>query len=359
MIGLPDIIAGVIAIALNAYVLTGGADFGGGVWDLLATGARRERQRDLIADSIAPIWEANHVWLIVVVVVLFTAFPAAFSMLATVLHIPLTIMLIGIVLRGSAFVFRSYGPHGRHRWGLAFAGASVITPLLLGSIIGSVATGAVAIAADKIGSAASFTEVFVSPWMAPFPAATGFFALALFAFLAATYLTLDAQDEGLREDFRTRALAAAGAVFACAAVALVVAHSAAPRVAIGVVGGLLIQAATASAAITAITALWLRRYRLARMAAAAQVSLILWGWLITQYPYLIPPALTIRDAAAPAVTLRLLAAGLVGGAAILLPSLRYMFRTFKSGKVEHERGFSPARASRCAARHAPRTEGPR
>jgi cytochrome bd ubiquinol oxidase subunit II len=335
VIGLPEIIAGVIAVALNAYVLTGGADFGGGVWDLFATGARRERQRDLIAESIAPIWEANHVWLIVVVVVLFTAFPAAFSTMGTVLHIPLTIMLIGIVLRGSAFVFRSYGPYGRNRWGRAFAIASVMTPLLLGSVIGSIATGAVAEAAEAVGGAGSFTEVFVWPWAAPFPAAVGFFALALFAFLAATYLTLDARDEELREDFRTRALAAAGTVFVCAAAALVLAHSAAPRVALGVVGALLIQAATAPAAITAIAALWLRRYRIARIAAAAQVSLILWGWLIAQYPYVIPPALTIRDAAAPAVTLRLLAVGLAAGAVILLPSLRYLLRTFKgSGKVE-------------------------
>ena len=330
MIGLPEIIAGAVAIALNAYVLTGGADFGGGVWDLFASGERRERQRELIADSIAPIWEANHVWLIVVVVVLFTGFPSAFSMLGTVLHIPLTIMLIGIVLRGSAFVFRSYGPYGRNRWGRAFAIASVITPLLLGTIIGSVATGAVADATDKIGGAGSFTEVFVAPWAGPFPAAIGLFALALFAFLAATYLTLDAPDEELREDFRTRALAGAGAVFVCAALALLLAHSAAPRVAIGVVGALLIQASTATAAITAIAALWLRHYRLARIAAAAQVSLILWGWLIAQYPYLIPPALTIRDAAAPAVTLRLLAVGLAAGAVILLPSLQYLLRTFKT-----------------------------
>ena len=330
MIGLPEIIAGVVAVALNAYVLTGGADFGGGVWDLFASGVRRERQRELIADSIAPIWEANHVWLIVVVVVLFTGFPSAFSMLGTVLHIPLTIMVIGIVLRGSAFVFRSYGPYGRNRWGRAFAIASVITPLLLGTIIGSVATGAVADATDKIGGAGSFTEVFVAPWAGPFPAAIGLFALALFAFLAATYLTLDAPDEELREDFRTRALAGAGAVFVCAALALLLAHSAAPRVAIGVVRALLIQASTATAAITAIAALWLRHYRLARIAAAAQVSLILWGWLIAQYPYLIPPALTIRDAAAPAVTLRLLAVGLAAGAVILLPSLQYLLRTFKT-----------------------------
>jgi cytochrome bd ubiquinol oxidase subunit II len=329
VIGLPEIIAGVIAVALNAYVLTGGADFGGGVWDLFATGLRRGRQRELIADSIAPIWEANHVWLIIVVVVLFTGFPSAFSMLGTVLHIPLTIMVIGIVLRGSAFVFRSYGPYGRTHWGRAFAIASVITPLLFGTIIGSIATGAVADAAEKIG-AATFSEVFVSPWAAAFPAAVGFFAVALFAFLAATYLTVDAEEEELRGDFRIRGLAAAGAVFVCAAVALVLAHSAAPRVAIGVVGAFLIQAATAFAAIAAIAALWLRHYRLARLAAAAQVSLILWGWMIAQYPYLIPPTLTIRDAAAPTVTLRLLAVGLAVGAVILLPSLHYMLRTFKT-----------------------------
>ncbi len=350
MIGLPEIIAGVIAVALNAYVLTGGADFGGGVWDLFATGRRRGRQRELIADSIAPIWEANHVWLIVVVVVLFTGFPSAFSMLGTVLHIPLTIMLIGIVLRGSAFVFRSYGPYGRTHWGRAFAIASVITPLLFGTIIGSIATGSVADAADKIGGTATFSEVFVRPWAAAFPAAVGFFAVALFAFLAATYLTVDAQDEELREDFRIRGLAAAGAVFVCAAAALVLAHSAAPRVAIAVAGALLIQAATAVAAIAAIAALWLRHYRLARLAAAAQVSLILWGWMIAHYPYLVPPTLTIRQAAAPAVTLRLLAVGLTAGTLILAPSLRYLMRTFKGRRPGP---FGPGRSANLAGPKGP------
>jgi cytochrome d ubiquinol oxidase subunit II len=340
VIGLPEIIAAIVALALNAYVLTGGADFGGGVWDLFAAGERRERQRELIAESIAPIWEANHVWLIVVIVVLFTAFPPAFSTLGIVLHIPMTLMLFGIVLRGSAFVFRSYGPRGRKRWGTAFAIASIVTPLLLGTIIGAIATGAVANAASKIGSAASFGEVFVRPWAAPFPVATGVFALALFAFLAATYLTVDAEDDALREDFRTRALTAAVAVFVCAAVALLLARSEAPRVAMGVVGALLIQAATALAALTAMAALWRRQYHLARFAASAQVSLILWGWLIAQYPYVIPPALTIRDAAAPAVTLRLLAVGLAAGAVILLPSLRYMLRTFKSTRPTPNRSAS-------------------
>jgi len=327
-IGLPEVIAAVMGAALNAYVLTGGADFGGGVWDLLASGPRRDRQRALVADSIAPIWEANHVWLIVVVVVLFTAFPPAFAMLGTVLHIPLTVMLAGIVLRGSAFVFRSYGTHARSRWGTTFAVASIVTPLQLGAVVGAIATGAVADAAARIGSG-SFAEIFVAPWAAAFPVSTGFFALALFAFLAATYLTVDAEDDALRDDFRARALAAAATVFVCAAAALMFARSAAPRLAIGVAGALLIQVATGIAAVTAIASLWRRRFRAARVAAAAQVSLILWGWLLAQYPYVVPTALSIREAAAPAVTLRLLAVGLLVGGAVLVPSLRYLLRVFK------------------------------
>jgi cytochrome d ubiquinol oxidase subunit II len=330
-LGLPEAVAAVMAIALNAYVLTGGADFGGGVWDLFASSPRRDRQRALIADSIAPIWEANHVWLIVVIVVLFTGFPAAFAMLGTVLHIPLTIMLIGIVLRGSAFVFRSYGSRGRSRWGTAFAVASIVTPLLLGVIVGAIASGAVGDAAGKIG-AGTFPEIFIGPWAAAFPVSVGVFALALFAFLAATYLTVDAEDDALRNDFRARALIAAVVVFVSAASALVLARSAAPRLAMGVVGALATQAATALSAVTAIVALWRRRFRVARIAAAAQVSLILWGWLLAQYPYIVPAALSIRDAAAPPVTLRLLAVGLAAGAAVLVPSLRYLLRTFK-GRV--------------------------
>ena len=327
-IGLPEVIAAVMGVALNAYVLTGGADFGGGVWDLLASGPRRDRQRALVADSIAPIWEANHVWLIVVVVVLFTAFPPAFAMLGTVLHIPLTVMLAGIVLRGSAFVFRSYGTHARSRWGTTFAVASIVTPLQLGAVVGAIATGAVADAAARIGSG-TFAEIFVAPWTAAFPVSTGLLALALFAFLAATYLTVDAEDDALRDDFRARALAAAATVFVCAAAALMFARGAAPRLAIGVAGALLIQVATGIAAVTAIASLWRRRFRVARVAAAAQVSLILWGWLLAQYPYVVPTALSIRDAAAPAVTLRLLAVGLVLGGAVLLPSLSYLLRIFK------------------------------
>jgi cytochrome d ubiquinol oxidase subunit II len=142
---LADLLAGIILIALNAYVLLGGADFGGGVWDLLARGPRKARQRELIAHAIGPVWEANHVWLILAVVLLFTCFPAAFARLAIALHVPLTLVLIGIVLRGSAFTFRSYGGEQEQEkyWGRVFAVASLVTPVLLGVAVGAVASGAV------------------------------------------------------------------------------------------------------------------------------------------------------------------------------------------------------------------------
>ena len=341
-IGLPELIAGIMVLGLNAYVLTGGADFGGGVWDLLAGGPRREAQRALIAHEIGPIWEANHVWLILVVVILFTAFPPAFATLGTVLHIPLTLMLVGIVLRGTSFVFRSYGARddaSQRRWGRVFAVASIVTPVLFGVIVGALASGAVGAAAERLppsGSAGAgtappaFAAIFVAPWLAPFPLMMGALALAMFAFLAAVYLGVAARDAALRDDFRRRALAAAAAMFVAAFGGLAAAHLHAPHVSSRLTGGAApaFQVATAIAAVTAIGALWTRRWSVARIAAATQVSLILWGWVIVQYPFVVPPTQTLRAAAAPRITLLLLLYGLAGGGAILFPALAYLFRTF-------------------------------
>ena len=348
-LGIPEIVAGVMMLALNAYVLSGGADFGGGVWDLLAVGPRRDAQRALIASAIGPIWEANHVWLIIVVVMLFTAFPDVFATLGTVLHIPLSLMLAGIVLRGAAFVFRSYGSRDHAAtggWGRVFAVASTITPLLLGTIIGAIATGAVGDAAARMpharagvdAGASSFADLFVTPWLAPFPLVVGALALALFAFLAAVYLAVAARDDAMRGDFRRRALAAAAAVFLSAFLGLAIAESQAPHISRQLMTSawaLPFQGATAVAALTAIWALWHRWWSVARVAAAAQVSLILWGWAFVQYPYLIPPAHAIRDVAAPRITLELLLWALAGGGVLLLPSLVYLFRTFSASKTSN------------------------
>jgi cytochrome bd ubiquinol oxidase subunit II len=323
---LADALAAMLVVALNAYVLSGGADFGGGVWDLLASGPRHRAQRDLVAQAIGPVWEANHVWLILAVVLLFTGFPPAFARLSVALNLPLTGVLVGIVLRGSAFAFRGYGGDRdavQRRWGRVFAVASLVTPILLGTAVGAVASGA--LGEGGRGKGEGFFATYVATWLAPFPLAVGLFTLCCFAFLAAVYLTLEAPEGALREDFRRRALAAGVAVGVAAGAALVIARP-------GVLGSdwaLPFHLGTGMVAVGALGALWTRRYRLARAAAAAQVSLILWGWVGSQYPYLVPPDLAIADAAAPAATLRLVLIALALGAAVLVPSLVYLFRIFK------------------------------
>ena len=329
-------IAGIIMLSLNAYVLLAGADFGGGVWDFLAAGPRRQAQRDLISHALAPIWEANHVWLILVIVLLFTCFPIAFSTFAIALHIPLTLMLFGIVLRGSAFVFRSYGGDDnatQQRWGRVFAIASIVTPVLLGMCVGAIATERIEPAMFSATASGSFVDRFVSPWLTTFGVGVGLLALALFSFLAAVYLTVEAeQNTELQNDFRARALWAAGAVFVIAFGVLGLSMREAPMVRKALMAGpwaMPLHIVTGIAAVTAIVALVTRRFRLARVAAAAQVTFILWGWAVAQYPYVLPPSLTIEASAAPARTLTLTLWGLAVGACVLFPSLYYLFRVFK------------------------------
>jgi cytochrome d ubiquinol oxidase subunit II len=336
---LAEVAAWIIVVALNAYVLFGGADFGGGVWDLLASGPRRQRQRELIANAIAPIWEANHVWLIVVVVMLFVCFPVAFATFGTILHIPLSLMLIGIVLRGSAFVFRSYsyGPRSERRhWGQLFAASSLITPAVLGMCVGAVVSGNVGRAMSEVtaGSPASFSAVYVRPWLMPFEIAVGAMTVALLSFLAATYLTIEAEgDRELQDDFRDRALGAAVAALALATIALVLGAGSGNVLTRLIRPGwaTLVLAGSGVAALTSAVSLFNRRFQLARLAAGAWVTLVLWGWVLAQFPLIIPPNLTIDAAAAPDRTLEDTMAVLVGGAIVLIPSLWYLLRVFKSG----------------------------
>jgi cytochrome d ubiquinol oxidase subunit II len=326
-------LAGVIGAALCLYFLFGGADFGGGVWDLLASGPRREAQRRAVEAAIGPVWEANHVWLILVIVVLFTGFPPAFAAISVALHVPLTLFLIGVVLRGSAFAFRAVGPAGassggggRGRMGLVFSMASTIAPLLLGMIVGALVSGRIRVA-DGIVQSGFFTA-----WLTPFSIAVGVFALALCALLAATYLTVEVADPPLREDFRRRALAAGVVVGAVALVAFVLAGDGAPRVRDALAArrwSWPFHALTGAAAVTALAALTTRRFRLARAAVGAQTVLILLGWALAQYPYLVVPDVTLAGAAASPRTQRLLLIVLAAGVPVLVPSLVLLFRVFK------------------------------
>ena len=324
-----ELIAAALVISLVLYALAGGADFGGGVWDLLASGPRVERQRATIAHAIGPIWEANHVWLILCVVLLFTCFPAAFATVGTALHIPLTILLVGIVLRGSAFAFRSYGlepNRAQTRWSHVFAVASLVSPIMLGVVVGAIASGALGV---ELATGRVRTD-FVSAWLAPFPFAVGLLALALFAYLAAVYLTLESEDDELRDDFRKHAILAWAVSAALAILTLALARHGAPAIYEGLLSHLWLLAATGIASIVAFFALVRRRYGAARALAALQVALTVGGWGLAQSPAIVPPDLTISNAAAPQHVLEAVLWALALGALLLFPALIYLFRVFKT-----------------------------
>ena len=343
------LVAGVMLATLAVYTLTGGADFGGGVWDLLASGARAEEQRRLIARTLAPIWEANHVWLILIIVLLFVGFPPVFAAVTTALHVPLSVMLVGIVLRGSAFTFRAYdlkAGAGARRWRRVFEVASLITPVTLGVTLGALGhirvNPVVLVDGGCVRMAPALPLVltdFVSEWWAAFPLAVGGFTLAVCAYLAAVYLANEADDRELAEVFRVRALISAGAVGVTALLAFSVSapHIQADLTASAWAGPL--HVATGVAAVAAIALLWLRRFAAARVAAAAQVTLIVLGWGLAQYPELAIPGLTIAECGAPRSVLVPMLVTLGIGSAVLVPALIYLFAVFKahsdSGADDH------------------------
>ncbi|MEX2381837.1 MAG: cytochrome d ubiquinol oxidase subunit II [Opitutales bacterium] len=323
---------GVVLISLIFYALGAGADFGGGIWDMLARGPRARRQREVIAKAIAPIWEANHVWLILILVILFTAFPASFAIIMTSLHIPMTAILIGIVLRGTAFVFRSYDRQEdkiHRRWSTVFGQASFFTPLLLGICLGALGSGEIRVEDGGLSTG------FLAGWTRPFALACGLFAQGLFAFLAATYLTVDLDAEpDLQEDFRKRAILSCLLLLPGAALVFVLSQSGAPYL----YGNLtqwwapLLLLVTTVFALAAVTGLYRRRFKLARAAAVGQVSFILLGWGIAQYPYIIVPDIRFSTVRGPDETIRLLEIALLAGALLLFPSFWYLFRVFKGSR---------------------------
>jgi cytochrome bd ubiquinol oxidase subunit II len=335
------VIGGAMMGALVLYALFGGADFGGGVWDLLASGPRKREQRALVETVIGPIWEANHVWLILVVVLLFSAFPPAFAAISVALHVPITLFLLGVVFRGSAFSFRSYGAQAdrpQKRWGLVFSLASVVAPVLLGMVVGAVASGRIRVEAGVV------TSGFFAAWLAPFPFLVGLFALALFAFLAAVYLTNEAAAPELADDFRRRALWAGCVVGALALATFAASFGGAPVIRAGLTEHPFtwpLHVLTGVSATTAFFGLWTRRFRLARAGAAAQTALIILGWAASQYPYLVVPDVTLEGAAANPVTMRLLIWALCVGSVLLFPSLYVLFRVFRSGRAGRASGHEP------------------
>lgn len=325
-----ELVYGLMGLALGLYLLTGGADFGGGIWDLFARGDDAEAQRAAIAKAIAPIWEANHIWIIFVVVLMFTVFPVAFAAVGIALHIPLTAALIGIVLRGSAFVFRAYGldtPTWRSGWGRVFAVSSLLTPACLGAAFAGLATG-------DIRWDGAITSGFWAGWTTAFAGLAGLMTVALCALLAAAYLCLETEAP-LRDRFRARALAAQVAVGVFGLGALGLARGDAAGFFARLTDGLgwVILGLTMAAGGATLWALWRRRHRLARIAAMAQGlgALAGFGWAMDGM--LVRPDLPLSLGGAREATLDALGPALIAGGVVLAPALWLLYRVF-TGRAE-------------------------
>ncbi len=333
----PTFLSGAMLVSLVFYALLGGADFGGGVWDLLSRGRRAADRRRLIASAIGPVWETNHIWVIVAVVVLFTAFPRAFAVVSTALFVPVTLLLAGIVLRGAGFAFHSYRLHEDGepgRWGAVFAAASLLSPVLLGVTIGAMSSG-------KIRTESLLFTGDTSAWLAAFPLSVGLLTLALFSYIAAAYLILETPDRGLQDDFRARALWSAAASAFLSVLVPILARSGAPDFYKALTGSdwsVPLVILTGTSALGAYVALHLRVFSLARACAALQSALVILGWGLAQFPYLVRPNVTVYDAAASPSMLRPMIYALVAGAVFLFPAVLLLFRIFKKDALSGRHG---------------------
>ena len=319
-----------IWLSLITYAALGGADFGGGIWDLFSLGPEQDEKRRLIVNALGPVWEANNVWLIYLVVGLYTAFPLVAATLATALFIPFSLALIGVVLRGASFAFRTHFGNSvtmKEAWGRAFGIASVLTPFLLGTCAAAVAGGQI-----RVRNGAIPVALF-HPWLTPFALVIGAMALALCATIAPIYLTVEAQrakNAKLVNAFRTRAFTGGGFLAALGLAGLALAPSEAPLLWHGmldhalwaVVVTMLIGLATAAA-------LFFKRFRLARALIALEIGAFLGTWGLAQLPYIIPPDLTLTNAASPPATLWAFFITALIGMLVLIPSLWFLFHVFK------------------------------
>jgi cytochrome d ubiquinol oxidase subunit II len=330
-----DAVAGVLWIGATLYAVFGGADFGAGLWTLLAgTSERGRRARGLVDWAIGPVWEANHVWLIFVLVVLWTGFPDAFASVMSTLFIPLSLAALGIVLRGSGFAFHKQARRLRYKRfaELLFDVSSLVTPFFMGTVVGAIASGEV-----PVGNAAGDP---ISSWTGAAPLITGALFVATGAYLSAVFLVHDARRAGdaeLERYFATRALAAAVVAGAIAIAGLVIYHADARYIYDGLVGDalpLVIVSVVCGAAVLGI--LWRGGRRGSRPLAVGAVVAVIWGWGVAQHPYLLPKSLTISQGAASEPTLD--AVLIVFGAAVVvvLPALGFLYTLTQKSVLEGE-----------------------
>jgi cytochrome bd ubiquinol oxidase subunit II len=319
-----DAVAVVLLVAVTAYAVFGGADFGAGFWDLVAGGAARgARPRALVDHAVGPVWEANHVWLIFALVVLWTAFPEAFASITLTVFVPLTLVAFGIVLRGASFAFRKtlFRTSQRRVFGAIFAFSSVLVPYCMGAIAGAIASGRV----PEGGEAGDPW----SSWVNPTSIVGGVLAVAAGAYLAAVYLVWDArrlEDEAMVEYFRRRAVAAAVVAGAVAMAGIVVLRSDARYVFDGFTARALpLVLVSALCGVGSLVLLVRRVPRGARVLAMGAVASIIWGWGVAQWPYILPTGLKVSAAAAPSATLATVLVVFGVAAVVIVPALALLY----------------------------------
>lgn len=324
----------VMLSSLTLYAVWGGADFGAGIWEFLTAFQATEKERLLIQRAIGPVWEANHVWLIFVLVLMANGFPVAFAALSRALCLPLLLALVGIVLRGAALAFRSYAvgtAQQREAWQIVFALASAAGPFFLGACIGAVASGRLEV--TRVGG---FEGDYVTGWLSPLSVFSAFFATGLCSFLAAIYLTREAFQAGdaqLTALWRRRSLATGVCMGVLAAAGLALVAVKVPGLWKGFTSrGLPWVLVSVLAGIESLWAMWRSKLLLAAVSSATAVAAVIWGWGVSQYPLLVPPVVDIGLAKAPDSVLRTMVWTIGVGSVFLAPSLIFLFVLFKRSR---------------------------
>lgn len=334
------LVAAALFIGVMAYGLFAGADFGSGFFDLTAGGSRRGAEmRTQIDHSIGPVWEANHVWLIYVLVTWWTAFPRTFAAATETLFVPLLLALLGIVLRGAAFAFRKYSAtlNQARLFGAVFAGSSLISPFFFGTVAGGIASGRV--------PARGYGDLW-SSWINPTSLFGGVIAVGTCSFLAGTFLTADARregHEGLSESLRRRTVLVGIVTGLVVFAALVPIQHDAPTLA----HGLETRAAplvvlSGLAGVATLVLLLVRRYPLARVTAVGAVATVLAGWGFGQYPWLLVDRVTIDQGAGADATLVGLLVATALAVVFVLPPLVWLFRFTQQAPTGTSPGAGPA-----------------
>jgi cytochrome bd ubiquinol oxidase subunit II len=336
---LPELCLALVIAGITAYAVLGGADFGGGFWDLTAGGAERGgRVRGMVERSMGPVWEANHVWLIFVLVLMWTCFPVAFGSIMSTLYVPLFLAAAGIIFRGTAFALRGQAATiGEARiLGALFASSSVLVPFCFGACLGAIGSGRV-----PVGNAAGDP---ISSWLNPTGILVGALAVITGAYLAAVYMAGDSVRSGLpdlRRAFRARALLAGVASGVVAIGGLFVLRDDARPLFDGLTsgGGLGFVIASAIAGGVTLWLVWAERYEIARFTAAAAVACVTIGWAFAQSPYLLPDHLTLEEAAAGDATLVAMLISVAVGMLVLVPSLYLLYSLTLKGRLDQQ--FEP------------------